>query len=678
MIPAAGQVLRSRRLVATAILAPPLAWLLAQSGHIPFFAALAAMAVFCLVVMSAGILLLRWPGAAEQPAASAWVLGVFSTGLAVFALVELLRVPAFECFALWAIAVLLADAVAMRRASRQYARVDYRDMLGLALCALVTLMWCRGIASAPDVLDRERVLPAWIDYFIHGGVISQFGDVRSLGHRSYDLADFPLRLYHYASYQLPAAFAEPLDLPGLTLATSVWLPLGFLTMCAGAYALGVALAGQVGGLAALASLSLIPDAASYGLRNSVYSYYWNILSSPGSAYAIGVALLSFAFLHRYTVLRSARALIAGAALAAGALLFRANVFVLAFPAWLAAAGASLPSFRKRRLVYAALLLAFVALARLAIYVVADSLPGWNAIPVVDTFLRASHLNQEPTAYAGWYERLIEYGPEIAVPAGIGLVFLACLGAFVLLCPAALLLERRRWRVIDCLPVLVVVFYVLLMIWAPVPPHGDAQELTHRPFIVVYAVIAVWTVTLLANRVALRYPQDAVRLWTVFFAAALLGTAMMWSQVAAMGRLKAFWGRDLETYVVEEGVPQAAAFLRRNARPADIFAVSGLTLDPVITDVPTQLASLSGLSAYVARPFVQMVTPGPREQLARSRYEALVRVERAPNADSALALLRNLGIRWYAFVGADGPDWDRGRSRAVFVNGKIAVYSSAER
>lgn len=678
MSQAAGPALRSRRLVATAILTPPLAYLLAQSEHVSIIAALAAIAVFCLVMMSAGTLLLRLLGAAEQPAAAAWVLGVFSTGLALFALVELLRVPAFECFALWAIAVLLADAGAMRRDATQDTRVDSRDMLGLALCALVTLMWCRGIASAPDVLERERMLPAWIDYFIHGGVVSQFGDVRSLVHRSYDLADFPLRLYHYASYQLPAAFAEPLDQTGLTLATSVWLPLGFLTMCAGAYALGVALAGQAGGVAALASLTLIPDAASYGLRNSVFSYYWNILSSPGSAYAIGVALLSIAFLHRYTVQRSTRALIAGAALSAGDLLFRANVFVLAFPAWIAAAGASLPIFRSRRLVFAAVLLACVASARLAIYVVADTLPGWNAIPVLGTFLRASHLNQEPTAYAGWYERLTAYGQEVAVPAGIGLVFLACLGAFVLLYPAALLLERRRWRVIDCLPVLTIAFYVLLMIWAPVPPHGDATELTHRPFIVLYAVIAVWTTTMLANWVALRYPQVASRLWTLFFAAALFGTAMMWSQVTAMGRLKAFWGRGLETYVVEEGVPQAAAFLRRSARPADIFAVSGPTLEPVVTDIPTQLASLSGLSTYIARPFMQMVTPGPRQELARSRYDALVRVERQPNADSALALLRNLGIRWYAFVGADGPGWDRGRSRAVFVNGKIAVYSSAER
>jgi len=671
----ARQVFRSRPLVATAILAPPLAYLFAESGGVSPYAALAAMAVLCFVVMTAGSLLL---GAAELPSAAAWVLGIFATSIAVFALVELLRLPAFECFALWAVLVLALGGVQARRIREPAPSLDLRDLLGLLLCAGVTLMWCRGIAAAPEVLVRERLLPAWIDYFIHGGTISQFGDPRSFAHLSYDLADSPLRLYHYASYMLPAAFAEPLDQPGLLLATSVWLPLGFLTMCAGSYALGVALAGQPGGVVALASLTLVPDAAAYGLRNSVFGYYWNILSSPGSGYAIGIALLSVAFLHRYAALRSSRALLAGAVLAVGTLLFRANVFVLAFPAWLAAAGVSLPFFRRRRFLLAVLLIGSVALARLAIYVAADNLPGWDIAPVLETFLDASHANQEPTAYTGWYETLRAYGPGISAPAGILLVFLACLGLLALLYPAALLLARRRLSAIDCFPVFVIVFYVLLMIWAPIPPHGDAEEFTHRPFIVLYATIAIWTATLLARQLPSQAEHRPGRLWQMFFAVAVAAAALMWSQAPAMGRLHAAWGRGLEFYGVEDGVPQAAAFLRGNAKPGDIFAVSGPTRQAVVTDSATQIASLSGLSTYIARPFIQMVTPGQRKELASSRYAALVRVEGETSADSALALLRDLGIQWYAFVGPDGPAWDPARGRAVFVGGKIAIYSSTAR
>src|SRR2546429_3376313 len=35
-------------------------------------------------------------------------------------------------------------------------------------------------------------------------------------------------------------------------------------------------------------------------------------------------------------------------------------------------------------------------------------------------------------------------------------------------------------------------YLLLILTAPVPPHGDATEFTQRPFVLVYGVFAVWT------------------------------------------------------------------------------------------------------------------------------------------------------------------------------------------
>lgn len=672
----AERVLGSRPLAATLLLAPPLAWLFAASGAVPFLLALAAMAVLCFVVMSTGFLLLRAVGASELPSAAAWVLGVFATCAAVYALVELLGITADWCFTLWALLVLALGTIVARR-DPLGPRVDRRDLLGLLLCAAVTLMWCRGIAAAPEVFARERLLPAWIDYFIHGGVISQFGDRRSLAHLSYDLADFPLRFYHYASYQLAAALAEPLDQPGLPLATSVWFPLGFLTMCAGAYALGLALAGPTGAVVALASLTLIPDGGSYGLHNSNLGYYWNVVSSPGTAYAIGIALLSAGFLQRYATLRSQRALLTGAVLAAGTLLFRAQVFVLAFPVWLATASLLLPFFQRRRLWFAVILIVSVASAPLVIAFVADNATGWNSAPGLKIFLDAVHLNQEPTAYTGWYQGIKDYSPDIAIPAGILLVFPACLGIFVVLYPAALVLAHHRLSAIDFFPAFVVAFYVLLIVVAPIPPHGDATELTHRPLVVLYAVIVVWTATMFVRWLASPGGPETDRVWRAVFVAALLAVAAMWSKTPAMGHLEASWGKHLASYVAEEGVPQAAVFLRRSAKPRDIFAASGMRLDVVVTDVATQLASLTGLSAYVTRPFMQAVSPGPRRELTMQRYAALVRVERQSSADSALALLRELGIRWYVFVGSEGPAWDRGRRRAAFVDGRVAIYSSAE-
>src|SRR5713226_3787291 len=289
---------RARSLIAAIFAAAaPLAILLWLSGSVTIYAALGTMLLFSSVVFTAGALLMRLADAEAMPLAGAWVLGVFASALAVYALVQWFHLLAATAFAAWSV-IVLGCAIALRKRSSEPGRFDIRETLGFALCGAATLMWCREVAEVPQTLARDGLLTAWIDYFIHGGVISHFGDPRA-GRQSILLADFPAPLYHYASYLLPAAFAFPLDLPGLPLATSVWLPLGFFTMCAGAYALGHSLGGAASGVGAVAVLTLVPEAGDYGLRNAFFGFDWNVLTHPGAAFALGIALLSLAFLKRW-------------------------------------------------------------------------------------------------------------------------------------------------------------------------------------------------------------------------------------------------------------------------------------------------------------------------------------------------------------------------------------------
>src|SRR3989442_8359523 len=274
----------------------------------------------------------------------------------------------------------------------------------LWLSGAVPLLWCRAMGRAPAGLLRGGVLYAWIDYFVHGGIISQFGDPLAT-RGSVFLADHAPLLYHYASYMLPAALAGLLDQPGLALATSFWLPMGVLTMCAGAYALGAALAGAAGGLASVAVLTLIPDAASYGLRNGFLSFHFLMLVSPGADHVIGVFLLCAALLSRWVPGASARPLLGSALLAAGALWFRIQVFAAGFPAWLASAALAAPAVRSRPFLFAgAGLLAFLLFV-IAFYAATDA---DFALPV---FLDVMHEWQEPTAYPGLYRQVLDaWGP----------------------------------------------------------------------------------------------------------------------------------------------------------------------------------------------------------------------------------------------------------------------------
>src|SRR5438034_2218276 len=257
-------------------IAAPLAALFWLCGGVSLFAAFAAMALSALVVLYTGFLVLRVVNGAEMSPAAAWVFGIFATSLGLSALVQWIELSATSAAAVWAVA---AGGLVWRLGLWR-TRLDVRELPGIMLCAAVTLLWCRHSAEAPAILLRTDVLPVWIDYVIHGGVISGFGDPLAQGQQSIDLAGFPRFFYHYASYLVPAAFAAPLDLPGLPFATSVWLPLGFFTLCCGAYFFGQTLAGRAGGMGAVAVLTLVPQAGDYGLRNAFFGFDWHVITHP--------------------------------------------------------------------------------------------------------------------------------------------------------------------------------------------------------------------------------------------------------------------------------------------------------------------------------------------------------------------------------------------------------------
>lgn len=657
---------------AALIVALPLAGLLWLSGAVPMHLALGATILFAFIVMSAGFLLLRAAHAADMPMPAAWVLGAFATAIVVYALVQWFHLLAATAFAIWALLVL-----GLGFASRPYAaapaQLEIKDLLALLVCGAATVTWCREIAEVPQILARERLLPAWIDYFIHGGVISQFGDPRA-GRQFIYLADFPTPFYHYASYMLPAVLAGPLNLPGLPAATSVWLPLGFFTMCAGAYALGAALAGPAGGIAAIAALTIVPDASNYGLRNGFLSFHWHVVALPGASYAIGVFLLSISLLQRWLSAGNRRALAASACLAGGAVLFRVHLFSIGFPALLAAAAMSTRFVQRRKLAFFAAAVAAFSLFVAAYY------NATGSVPALEAFLISVHEYQEPTGYTGWYPHLLEtYGRGVGVPLGMLLVLAACLGGFAILYPVSVLLARRSGRLnaFDLVPVCLIGAYALLMLTAPTV-HWDPTELTVRPFVLLYAVIAVWTVATFVNWLASRGAAGARLAWPGLLLATGLALLLIWPQTANLGLLPKFhWGWRFYPHQVEPGLPEAAAFLRRSGRPGERFAVQGLKPGWAPTDPAIQLASLSGMPAYLAYFIAHVADKGDRRNVALERHDALARIAGAGSVADALGGLRDLGVQWYVVVADDGPRWDRERGHAAFVAGRVAVYASRQ-
>lgn len=649
---------------ATLAVAVPLAILLWLSGAVSLGTALAAVGLLVWVIFAAGFLFLRFAHCEDMPAPAAWVLGVLTTALALNILVFAFGWLAATAFAVW-IVVVAGVTLVMRRSIPSARRLGRAELVALAACAAATLFWCWDLAEAPKILWRDGVLTTWVDQFIHGATISQFGDPRTAEWQHMELAGVAREPYHYASYMLPAVLAWPLDLPGLTLATSLWVPLGFLTACAGAYALGAALAGTAGGFAALGALTLLPDAANYGLHNRLFGYYWYVIAVPTASYSVGAALVALALLRRWT--GQPRALVASAIVAAGSVFLRVHNFAVLAPAWLACTALSVRIIRQRLLLFAGLALGLFGFFVWGFYRV---FPDWpHALGV---FLDVAHLDQVPVAYRGLYGGLMFfYGPAVAVPVGVLLVLAATVGIFGIFYPVSLLLLRRvrPLEPIDLAPLALLGTYLLLILTAPIPPHGDSTEFTQRAFVIVYAAFGVFSAAGIATWIARQGKLGERRIWLPLLIAAAL--TVLWILFSTVRD----W-RWTYQYRVAEGLPQAASYIRAHSKLGDVLAAPGLSTSLVTTDLPVQLSSMSGVPAYLARPFMHTANGGARAAVAVPRYIALRAVERETDAERALARLRALGIRWYVVAERDrrGPPWDPQRKRAVFVDRMVSVYA----
>jgi hypothetical protein len=658
-----------RTLATTLAAAVPLSALLWLSGAVPAPLAFGATTLIVFFVALSGTLALRALDVADLSAPAAWVAGVFMSALGVYALVAWCELPAVTAFAVWA-SVLVACALLFPE-REPAGRLDGPALIGLALCGLLTMMWCHAIARAPAELARDGRLYAWIDYFVHGGIISQFADPLAV-RGSVFLADYPPLLYHYASYMLPAALAGLLDQPGFALATSFWLPLGVLTMCAGAYALGDALAGTTGALASVAVLTLLPDASTYGLRNGFLSFHFHMVVTPGADYVIGLFFLCAALLSRWQPGASVRPVLGSAVLALGAVWFRIQVFAVGFPAWLATAALATRAVRARwRLFSSAAALAFIFFV-IGFYAVTDS------DFALHVFLEVVHDRQEPTAYSGLYLPLRDRD-LLAIPVGILLMYVASLGAFFVLYPLAVWLAHRAraLRSIDLFPALALATYLAVMLTAPIDKHRDSTEFTVRPFVLVYAAVAVWTVCLFARVLAVRWPQRVSDARRAVLAASLLMTPVLWQETFAMTLPRFDWGWGFFTKI-EPGLIEAARYVRERGRPGQVFAVRGLRLKWAVTDPAVQLISLSGMPAYLSYTSAHIIEAKDRAKVALQRYAELARLDRSPSADAALAELRRLGIAWYVVTDGAGPPWDGERRRAAFIDRRVAVYAVPER
>jgi len=643
----------------------------------------ALQAAFCfvgaLVVVTSGELLLRLAGLGASPVRVhlAVVCGATATSLAILAGVLVAGFRAGPVFLGWTVIVAAAVIATRHRISWRGRANDFMDCAVVAALAVLVAFWCRHAAAAIPELKATGVLPVWIDYYIHGATIAQFGSSLAAGRGAIDLVGQPLVIYHYGGFMIAAAIGGFTDLPGLGLACAVLLPVGLLLAALGSYALAATLAGPLAGVIAIAFLALLPDASFYGLGNGFFGFHWLLFTAPGSGYALGAAAVALVSANEWLRNRNRRALALAVALVAAVFQLRAIFLPILLPAFTMMLACETAIVRRHARVFVWLAFGAGALVLVLLPTVSPLRHFWFEHSAVERFLEIVHQRSEPTAYGGLYARHIAgVGKATTVALGTVLLLPVALGGFVVLYPIALIawIRRAQWQSIDLFPPLLLATFLAVVVLAPMAPNWHIDEYQHRPFVLVYQIIAIWTAVYLCRlvfdqSVAANYARALFALVVVSAASILVG---LLSGLQPAQPIFA-WGKNYFRIPITAGELEAAEFVRRQARPGDVAAVAPVDPTASLQDRAIEFVGLTDMPSYLARPAIQTLLGGRHRRAALDRLAIMGKLAAETDATTAFALMRQSGITWYVQIGGEGPRFDPNRSLAAYAISNATVY-----
>lgn len=608
----------------------------------------------------------------------AWLPAAFVVG---FTAISLLILVFVFCFGMSAFAALLLSstlvlALGIYRAQTSEAShqstINWTDIgvtliLGVAIAALAKIPF-----SSPRILLSSNLLPIWSDYFIHGVTINSLGSPYS-GGGNMELMGENRGFYHYAPYAIPAALQSVSGMTGLALSTSFLLPLSLLIAALGGYAFAVELGGRLSGLITLTVIICFP-AYSFFLQSGWFDFHWLVFATPGTGYALGVSAIICASTMLYFRWRDNRALWFTLLLLFSLILIRAHVFLLLAPVIIF--GLLLQRWRSNiRLVL--LVIAIVTVSgTLALYFS----PQLHTLWTVRADPRG-YLNLISGMYSFYGEpiNLPTHPHTLTAPTQILASIVAVLGIYAALYPLMLWLNIRHtsFRTIDVIPLLLILSFVGLMLFAPFAQNGDLTEYKHRHFPLLYAVIATYTIAY-GSRLILRHTncQGCLRrLGYVFVVLAFFITIVgnrhsnpSYPDIKTMP-----WAGNYHNQSVPPGLLEAAAYIRTHAQKGDVLAmgVPFVASDPRAFIV--EIVSLTGVPAFIARSELKMRGPKCFQATATKRLDFLKELTSIENwADAQLALQAH-GIRWFLAAPGDSTNWDSNVTAAVFSTHGITIY-----
>lgn len=603
----------------------------------------------------------------------AFVVGFVVISLPMVALTLIFKVSALTAFWICAVTVLGLNFLI---AKETFARTssDWADTAIALLFAISIGFLAKIPVSSPMSLLNTGVLSIWSDYFLHGVTIASLGSPFASG-VDMELAGIGISFYHYAPFIIPAAFQTVSGMTGLALATSLLLPLGLLVAAFGSYAFAVELGGRIGGLFAITVVICLPVYATF-IQSGWFDFYWLLFATPGLGYALGVSAVVCVSTVTYLRHSENRVLWFTIALLFSLILIRVHVFMLLAPAIVSLI--VLHHWRRhiRLLLWVVISAIFVGL--FALHFFTDLHAHWVAFSHPHEYLNFA---LQWSLFNGQAIKFFEY-PLLTAVFQLWVILAAVLGGYLVLYPLSFWLSVRRFgfHALDALPLLLLISFIGLMLFAPTARNGDFTEYKHRHFNLIYVVIAIYTIIYASNLLSVYFQNKNNIVWRVYgFMVFVFATTigLNWNSNPARPDVEAMpWASKLDNISIIPGLVNAAQYIKENAKYGDVLATgfsSSNTSD--VSNLNIQAVSLTGVPAFISRADLKMTSSQCIKQVVNERLSLLNQLSTLTNWAESKSFLQNNGIRWFLVTSEELPAWDPGLKSAVFSSNSIAVYDS---
>lgn len=263
------------------------------------------------------------------------------------------------------------------------------------------------------------------------------------------------------------------------------------------------------------------------------------------------------------------------------------------------------------------------------------------------------------------------------------VLVSVLGYYTFLYPLSALIKARRsgWQAQDYLVPLLLLNFILLTLFAPIPGNGDITEFKHRHFPLLVVMVVAYTVSTIfveAKRLGAGRLLEGPGLYAGCAVVLLLTIALNWNTNPAAPNFETMpWSRSYHLQKITPGVVETAAYLKDHSERGDVFAIEGASIGTNLNAPVIELIALSGVPSFVARPELRTKLGGCVKAEIERRVAVLRSLSMTDDFEVATRTLRDNGIRWYLVLDGSRPKWDPDLQGAHLRADGIAVYDNGK-